>query len=71
VLVELSSRGGQPRLGFAHLLEQPDAQLVLQLAHLLEYRGLGQWVREWACCRRNTAGARHPVEAFQTRDLHR
>jgi hypothetical protein len=71
VLVELSARGGEPDFRFAHLLEQTDPELVLELAHLLEHCGLRQRVRERARRRGIAAGAGHPVEPFQTGDLHR
>ena len=71
MIVELPPRGGEPDLGLAHALEQADAQLVFELAHLLEHRGLGQRVGERARRRGIAAGARDPVEAFQAGDLHR
>jgi hypothetical protein len=64
-------RSGEPDFGLAHPLEQADAQLVLELAHLLEHRGLGERVGERARRRGIAPGARHPVKAFETGDLHR
>jgi hypothetical protein len=44
MLVELPADGSQPDLGFAHSFEQTDPELVFELAHLLEHRGLAERV---------------------------
>jgi hypothetical protein len=46
VVVELPPRGREPQFGLAHPLEQADAQLVLELAHLLEHCWLSQRIGE-------------------------
>ena len=71
VLVEQPPRGREADLRLAHPLEQADAQLVLELAHLLEHRGLSQRIRERARRRRVPSRARDPIETLQTSDLHR